>query len=416
MSTYVAAPHMTAFRCIGTDCEDTCCRAWEIPITDDDISRLTTGIGAEGASDMVHRLPDGRGGTVVVLRKLADGTCTQLDDQRLCTLHARLGEEVLPAVCSSYPKLVARVGDQLELTGRLSCPEVARLALLGDEVAQVPSAIEPFGRFKVRHDVAIDGTVPYLAPFLAVRDKLIELSMAPGFSVASRLYFIAVLAEKLGAYYHRDATTHEAERLAADLAAISEPAVQAELHARRGASSPMDGLGLQVAQGLIYSRLDVAPAFARVVTKAAGSHGVTAGAGRADMLKQLATIGPERLWRSHMQRRIGLGAAQTERLDLYLARYCRSYFLQDGFTLSPNLLEHVMLLVLRVALVRFLLVAHPDIGADRDAATTDAAAIEVFYAVTRAYDHNTSIREGLSAMLASRGMLTVDHAAALLKL
>jgi hypothetical protein len=45
-----------------------------------------------------------------------------------------------------------------------------------------------------------------------------------------------------------------------------------------------------------------------------------------------------------------------------------------------------------------------------------ATAVEAVYAVTRAYDHYTSIREGLSAMLAARGMLTVDHAAALLKL
>lgn len=415
MTTYVAAPHMTTFRCIGGDCEDTCCRAWEIPVTDDDVARLTTALGAEGAADMVHRLPNGRGGSMVVLRKLADKTCTQLDDQHLCSLHARLGEEVLPAICSAYPRLVARVGDQLELTGRLSCPEVARLCLLGDEPAQLPSTIEPFGRFKVRGEVLPESEGPYLAPFAAVRAKLIELAMAPEYSVASRLYFIAVLAERLGAYYHRDATSHEPERLAEDLAAVSDPKTQAELHARRGASSPMDGLGLQVAQGLMYSRLDAAPAIARVAIKAARSHGVAA-ADRSDMLKQLAQIGPERLWRSHMARRVALGAEQTQRLERYLARYCRSYFLQDSFALSPNLLEHLMLLVLRVTLVRFLLVAHPDIGPTSDVATTDAAAVEVVYAVTRAYDHNPSIREGLSAMLATRGMLTVDHAAALLKL
>ncbi len=408
---------MTTFRCLGTDCEDTCCKAWELPVTDDDLSTLTRALGPETAADLVHRLPDGRGGSVVVLRKLADGTCSQLDDKRLCTLHARLGEEVLPAICSSYPRLVARVGDQHELTGRLSCPEVARLCLLGDEPALSPSSIEPFGRFKIRLDVSPDDEIPYLTPFVAVRDKLIELSMAPGFSVASRLYFIAALAERIGAYFHRDARTHEPERLAEDLAAISDPEFQTELHAQRGASSSMDGLGLQVAQGLIYSRLDVAPAFARVAIKAAHSHGVVAGvADRGDLLKQLARLGPETIWRSHMARRVRLGAAQTERLDVYLARYCRSYFLQDSYSQSPNLLEHVMLLVLRVTLLRFLLVAHPEIGPDGDVATTDAAVVEVVYAVTRAYDHNTSIRQGLSAMLATRGMVNLDHAAALLKL
>lgn len=409
MSTYVAAPHMTTFRCLGSECEDTCCKAWEIPVTDDDMSRLTTALGPVAASELVHRLPDGSGGTVVVLRKREDRTCPQLSEDRLCTLHARLGEPVLPAICSSYPRQVTRAGDQHELTGRLSCPEVARLCLLADEATQVVAPIEAFGRFKARD---AESDKPYAQPFLAVREKLIELAMAPGYSVASRLYFIAALAERIGAYFHRDAATLEAERLTADLAAVGDPELQAELHAQRGASSPMNGIALQLAQGLIYSRLDVAPAFARVAVKAAHTHGVTAGVtDRADMLKQLAQLGPERLWRSHMARRQSIGAGVNERLEQVLARYCRSYFLQDSYAQSPDLLEHVMLLLLRVTLIRFLLVGHPDIST-----ATDAAAVEVVYAVTRAYDHNTSIREGLAAMLRSNGLVSLDHAAALLKL
>lgn len=420
MTTYRAAPHMTTFRCLGSECEDTCCRAWEIPISDDDVARLTTAIGEAGADDMINRIPNGRGGTVVVLRKLPNGACTQLDENQLCSLHARLGETVLPSICHSYPRAVGRVGETIELTGRLSCPEVARQCLLSDEAPMVESPIEPFGRIKIRLEVEPDGEVPYLTSFPLVRDALVELSTSPGFSVASRLYFIAVLADRIGAFYRRDATQHEPERLVQELAEIKRPEVQAELHAKRGASSPMDGLALQLAQGLMYSRLDAAPAFARVAMLAARTHTEAAGlggiGGGGDMLKVLSKIPPDVLWRSHMERRVHLGPAQTARVDQYLERYCRSYWLQDWYPQSPTVLEHTMLLLLRVTLIKFLLIAHPALGPDTDAATTDRIAVDVVYAVSRAYDHNPSIREGLANMLTKQGMLSVDHAAALLKL
>ncbi len=416
MTAYAAAPHMLQFRCIGTACEDTCCKAWDVPISTDDQARLAGAIGA-AADDMVNRIPNGKGGTLVVLRKLPGGACTQLDDAQLCALHARLGEEVLPDVCATYPRVIGRVGDRLELTGQLSCPEVARLSLLRDEPPLVEAPPEPFGRLKVRFQVSPDGTVPYLAPFEAVRDVLSALCTAPNFSMASRLYFIAELAERLAPYYHRDVTTVDWERLSRELTEIRRPEVQAELHARRGASSPLDGLALHTVIGLIQSRSEAAPAFTRIIAKAARTHGDAAGvAGTAGPLRQLIEVGPERMWRIHMERRARLGPVQTQRLENYLARYCRNYWLQDWYPLSPSLLEHTLHLVLRVALLRFLLIAHPDLGPDGDVALTERTAVEVFYATSRAFDHNQSLREALSHLLAKQGMVTVGHAAALLKL
>jgi hypothetical protein len=168
---------------------------------------------------------------------------------------------------------------------------------------------------------------------------------------------------------------------------------------------------------LMYSRLDASPAFVRAATRAAATHAEATGTvPTGEMLRVLFQISPEQLWRSHMARRVRLGPAQTARLDGYLARYCKSYFLQDWFPLSPTLLEHAMMLIMRVAMIRFLLVAQPEIGPDIDAATTDKAAIDVFYSVARTYDHNSAVREALSMMLDKHGMLSVAHAAALLKL
>ena len=416
MSDYLAAPHMIRFRCLGSECEDTCCKAWEIPVSNADVERLARGIGQAETDAMVTRIKNGNR-TMLVLKKLDTGACTKLDDKQLCSLHAAHGPDVLPAICHNYPRAVGRVDEELELTGRLSCPEVARLALLHDEDTLAEAPPEPFGRVKVRLEVDTDDEVPYLTPFREVRGTIIELCMTPGYSVASRLYFIAQLSQMLGMFYHRDIRTLDRERLAGMLLAIRQPDVQQELHQQRGACSSMEGLALQVAQGLLYSRISSDKAFERVGRKAAATHAQAAQvAEQTDMLKQLAEIGPERIWRCHQERRAALGPERTARLEDMLARYCRSYWLQDWYPLSPNLLEHTMLLVLRVTLIRFLLVAHPDLHGAADAETVDKAAIEVFYAVARAYDHNASIREGLANMLQKRGMLSVAHAGALLKL
>ena len=409
---------MLGFRCLGSECEDTCCSSsWEIAISDEDIARLTAGIGEAAAEAMVTRVPNGRGGTVVVLKKLENGTCPKLDAKQLCSLHAQHGESVLPTVCRTYPRVVGRIGDRLELMGRLSCPEVARLALLGDEATIAPAPPELLENVPVGLDVDPAEDAPYLVPFREVRDTMMDLCLTPELSVASRLYVSAYLADQVGAFYRRGIETLDRERLTNALAAVKDPAVQADLHAQRGASSPMEGLALRLAIQLVRSRLGNAPAFNRVARNVATTYAREVGhPEQTDIVKQLGDVGLRDIWRLHQERRAALGPERTERLEQLLARYCRSYWLQEWYLMSPNLMEHVMLLIVRVAMIRFLLVGQPDIRGDADAATLDKAAIDVFYAVSRVLDHNDSIRDVVANMLQTRGMLTVGHAAAMLTL
>ncbi len=415
MDELVAAPYMTQFRCLGGDCEDTCCRAWDIPISAEDHARLTAAIGPP-ADDMLKRIPDGRGGSLVVLAKReADGTCTQLDPSGLCSLHARLGEEVLPEICCAYPRFIGRVAERLELTGRMSCPEVVRLCLLGDATESLVAArSEPFGRFKVRYEVTPDDEVPYLTPFVGVRDALIAMCTDTTVPLASRLYATAALGERVGSFFHRAATTHEPEKLAHELAEIRRPEVMAELHAQLTAS-PIDGAALGSVMGMIQSRLTAAPAFTRVVGTIA-RHLAQGVPDPGDPWKQLMALGPQRIWAAHLARRKELSAAQTARLERYFERYAANYWLQDWYPLSSTLLDHVMQLLLRVALLRYLLLAHPDFTPTADVAQLDRAAVEVFYATTRAYDHSEAVREALAHTLAQRKLLHLSHAAVLLKL
>lgn len=405
---YVAAGYMTRFQCLGGACEDTCCKAWDVMVTESDLQRLSGALGA-AAQDLATRIPNGRGGTVTVLKKLPDRACLELDPTGLCKVHAAHGEAALPDVCMSYPRVIGRLDDRLELTGRMSCPEVARLSLLADDPLLTPSPREPFGREIGRLRLSRDGA-PYFAAFETVRDAIIALVVDPTHPFQSRLYFIAELATRLAPFYHREATAIDA-RLDETIAEVRAQA--AELHAKRIASSPMNGLALQSVFSMLGARGDAAPAFAAVVKKTAETY---APGSPLPPVDALMAAGPEHLWMSHIARRPKPGTPHGLRLDRYLARAARHYWLQDWYPVSETLFEHLMHLVLRNALVRFLLLGHPEFGETLDDASCDRAAVEVIYACARAYDHNPEVREALSYTLASRGMLTVEHCAAMLKL
>jgi lysine-N-methylase len=59
-----------------------------------------------------------------------DGACPYLDPQRLCSIHAAVGEDALAKTCAVYPRLMTRVDGYEYRSLYMSCPEAVRLALM----------------------------------------------------------------------------------------------------------------------------------------------------------------------------------------------------------------------------------------------------------------------------------------------
>jgi lysine-N-methylase len=120
------------FRCIGAECEDTCCIGWIVNIDkntydayqscDDPelgprLHELVT-ISAAGNSDDNYA------------RIMLSGPGCPFLAEGLCGIQKKLGEEYLSIMCSTYPRVMNVVDDVLERSLDLSCPEAARLVLL----------------------------------------------------------------------------------------------------------------------------------------------------------------------------------------------------------------------------------------------------------------------------------------------
>ena len=121
-----------AFRCIGADCEDTCCIGWIVNIDkvtyeayqrcDDPelgprLHELVT-INAASTSDDNH-----------ARITLSPPGCPFLSEG-LCGIQNKLGENYLSIMCARYPRVLNIVDDVLQRSLDLSCPEAARIVLL----------------------------------------------------------------------------------------------------------------------------------------------------------------------------------------------------------------------------------------------------------------------------------------------
>ena len=135
--------YVERFRCIGPQCEDTCCAGWPIHIDKktykayrkESIPALKQ-LGAHMAPTNGSR---GDQAFAVILPVGEKQQCPALQDG-LCSVHATLGETYISNLCHLYPRVNRSVNGQLEQAISLSCPEAARLALLADDAFEFVEA------------------------------------------------------------------------------------------------------------------------------------------------------------------------------------------------------------------------------------------------------------------------------------
>jgi lysine-N-methylase len=160
----VRAPrYLGRFRCIGSACEDHCCAGWGGIDVDPPTAEAYRQLTVEGDQrvwrlNLVNQLqpnpeawPD-EGWPAALISLPAETPCPFFSDERLCAIQGALGEELLPSPCDTFPRQATQIDGLIDLTGRVSCPEVARLVLLSEdaliaETAPVDRRLTERGRF-----------------------------------------------------------------------------------------------------------------------------------------------------------------------------------------------------------------------------------------------------------------------------
>ncbi len=112
------------FKCIASECEDTCCAGWEIVVdsnsadyyktVNDEIGeRLRKEMKIDEDSDIIFTLNNGR--------------CPFLNVNNLCDIYSDLGKDALCHTCKMFPRFIEEYGATCEMGIGLACPEAARI-------------------------------------------------------------------------------------------------------------------------------------------------------------------------------------------------------------------------------------------------------------------------------------------------
>lgn len=125
--------YVSRFSCLGSSCEDNCCKDWHISLdkkTFEHYSVAQAGRLAEAVRINPAPRQDTDYGHIALEGERAE--CPLLEE-KLCSVHRDHGADNLSHTCFSYPRVWAEIDGQCEQTLELSCPEVARLALLAPD-------------------------------------------------------------------------------------------------------------------------------------------------------------------------------------------------------------------------------------------------------------------------------------------
>jgi lysine-N-methylase len=182
------------FRCIGSDCEDTCCQGWQITVDKPAFDRLTESPLKQIALTSIQIRPHSPNPTQYAQMTLrSDGTCPFLNPNKLCAVHATLGPESLPLGCRIYPRVLNRIDAQIESSLSLSCPEAARLVLLTPDLLGVTGkqSLKAFDR-KFAALAAPATTLSQL--FWPLRHLHIAILLDPALTIGQRIQTLGQLA------------------------------------------------------------------------------------------------------------------------------------------------------------------------------------------------------------------------------
>lgn len=113
------------FHCIGSQCIQTCCHGWDIPIDPSTYNKYQN-VENEFGKRLRQNI------TTPTTKKFVlddHGKCGLLNKNGLCDIYLNIGEDMMCDTCKTYPRVTKIRADIYEQTLSLSCPEVSRILI-----------------------------------------------------------------------------------------------------------------------------------------------------------------------------------------------------------------------------------------------------------------------------------------------
>lgn len=435
----VAPRYVHGFHCIGSACEDDCCHGWKINIDRDSFKKLKRVMGKAGPEREQFQQSVKRNRSSATDSNYAslvlgvDGACSFLDPaSRLCLIHGKYGEACLSKVCMTYPRELSWIGERLEMTLSISCPEVARRCLLSRQSMDIlPLEIKglPLKRYTTASNVSGGGEDSYSLHFDLVREVLLQLLAAREYPLEVRLFFCAWFAHRIAPFFIRGSQTEISSELAAEIDRLVAPDMLETLSLQyQQVQIPVDWSLSAILTILYASNNEMAKpksAFGELLRKIWTQHGVLSGEVLRFSRGENGDVDftPQNERYLYLRNKVQL--AFGDDLELYLENYCRNYWFSEPRNVWPSIMEQLQDMFIRLATIKFLLCSHPQVvdlisvGVAADEAVRKGRfaelVVEVFYSFSRGREHSPVFKQKILEAVQENQMQSFAHQILFLK-
>ena len=211
------------FKCDGKLCDSRCCRDWRILLDEETRQKFLT---LPDHNEIFKHVDE----SAQAFKLQSSGACPFLDENFLCKLQLKHGEDFLPAICQSFPRVTYNLGDEIFLQAMtLTCP-VAAISILLE-----PITFDVGDKINARQVFDFTKKIPNVKKFLSRQQAAIKILQRRDLSINQRLRELceffgekisvpvdfdtenhaATLAELFGEMYDADLTVGKKNQLAA---------------------------------------------------------------------------------------------------------------------------------------------------------------------------------------------------------
>jgi len=274
-----------AFRCIGSDCEDTCCQGWTVPVdlrTWEKYQAIPEGPLQVLVHASVTRNPRGSDGVEPTANVFAQirmddaNQCPILSGDGLCRIQSAMGAGMLSDTCATYPRIKHSIGGREEQALALSCPEAARLVLLSPDLLS-PDLLNSGDKNWVATNAVLCSTedgdadagkdavgVALPADFWQIRSVVLSLVRNRVYPLWQRLFLLDLLCRRLDAIDGDEGQGSVADFLSGFVASVSTGQLRGNLEGLPFESSVQMDMVLRLA-GMMLHKSNVRPRFVECV-------------------------------------------------------------------------------------------------------------------------------------------------------
>lgn len=393
------------FRCLGGECEDSCCRGWDI-FFDRKHFELIQRIVVNDASakqkfsQNLEVVEGGDENRFAVVNMDAQGCCPFLDSKQFCSLHSKHGIEVLSNTCAFYPRMFSRTELGYEISGALSCPEMARKTLLAEGSFQFnkcdASHLPRQDDFSIANRVDESALNTYQEKFTQVRAAFLKITNHTQINFATRRYAIASLAAAISDFYYQGCMFFDSKPLEFELQHYTSTEYLLGVQDFVSENAPEEPIAMIVVQAILrlYLQKFSHSSLGKIVEAELNYFQQLIG---EELTLYGGNLPPDELACAYNELEYKFNQRFGQQLDVVLLRYLQNILYREWFIKMPNPFAYMHMINIRISLIKFLIVSHPEIRRlvlqqnihTSDEEMLNKIIIDVIYKFSRALDHNS---------------------------